>query len=120
MALLVASTDNFIELSLDAVVDFDSTVDLVGFGLTMNAPNGLRIRKIIFVPSAIGDALVVRDTQNGPRMFTAVDVLGTWDLLKDDFREDGKVDRGKVMSPYIHANECVIMLPHLAYVIFEL
>lgn len=120
MALLVAATDNFIEVSLDAVVDFDSEVDLVGFGLARNAPNGLRIRKIVFVPSAQGDTLIVRDGQNGPRVFSAVDVLGTYDTLKDEYREDGHVDRGKLMSPYIHSNECVIALPHLAYVIFEL
>ena len=120
MALLVAHTDNFIELSLDAVVDFDSEVDLVGFGFNKNAPNGLRVRKITFVPSAAGDTLVVRDGQNGPRIFSAVNVLGTYDTLKDEYREDGLVDRGKVMSPYIHANECVIALAHLAFVIFEL
>ena len=96
MALLVAATDNFIELSLDAAVDFDSTVDLLGFGLNKNAPSGLRVRKIIFVPSAQGDTLVVRDTQNGPRAFSAVDVLGIWDTLKDSFNEDGHVDRGPI------------------------
>ena len=120
MALLIAATGNFIELSLDALVDFDSTVDLVGFGLTRNAPNGLRIRKITFVPSAQGDTLVVRDTENGPRMFSAVNVLGTWDTLKDEYKEDGHIDRGKLTEPYIHANECVVGFPHLAFVIFEL
>jgi len=120
MALLVSQTDNFIELSLDALVDFDSEADLVGFGLARNAPSGLRVRKIIFVPSAQGDTLVVRDGQNGPRIFSAVNVLGTYDTLKDEYREDGHVDRGKVMSPYIHANECTIGLAHLAFVIFEL
>lgn len=120
MALLVAATPRRIELSLDAVVDFDSEADLAGFGLARNAPNGLRVRKIVFVPSAVGDTLVVRDGQNGPRIFSCPDVLGTWDLLKDDYREDGKLDRGQVMDIYIHANECVIGFPHLAFVIFEL
>lgn len=120
MALLVSSTDNFIELSLDAVNDFNSVTDLVGFGLARNAPSGLRVRKITFVPSAQGDTLVVRDEQNGPRAFSAVNVLGTYDTLKDEYREDGHIDKGKLMSPYIHANECIIALPHLAFVIFEL
>jgi len=120
MALLVAATDNLIELSLDALVDFNSETDLVGFGLERNAPNGLRIRKITFVPSAQGDTLIVRDGQNGPRIFSAINVLGTYDTLKDEYREDGHIDRGKLMSPYIHANECVIAALHLAFVIFEL
>ena len=120
MALLVAATDNFIELSLDDINNFNAETDLVGFGLARNAPQGLRIRKIIFIPSAIDDTLIVRDGINGPRMFTAVDVLGTWDVLKDEFRDDGHPDRGKVMSPYIFANECVIAFDNLAFVIFEL
>ena len=120
MALLVAATPRRIELSLDVSVDFDSTVDLVGFGLAMNAPNGLRIRKISFFPSAQGDTVYVRDGQNGPIIFGAVNVLGTYDTLKDEYREDGHVDRGQLMEPYIHANECIISLPHLAYIFFEL
>lgn len=120
MALLVAATDNFIEISLDTVNDFDSSLDLIGFNLARNAPLGLRIRKITFVPSAEDDTVIVRDGQNGPRIFSAVSVLGTYDILRDDYREDGNVDRGKLMSPYIHANECVIGFDHLAFVIFEL
>jgi hypothetical protein len=53
-------------------------------------------------------------------VFPAVNVLGTYDVLKDEYREDGHINRGKVMSPYIHANECTIGFAHLAYVIFEL
>lgn len=120
MALLISATDNFIELSLDTLNDFDSETDLTGMGLASNAPSGLRVRKITFVPSAQGDTLIVRDGQNGPRMFSAVNVLGTYDTLKDEYREDGHIDRGKLMSPYIHANECTITHDNLAYVIFEL
>ena len=120
MALLVAATDNFIELSLDAVNDFDSETDLIGLGLSRNAPTGLRVRKITFVPSGQGDTLIIRDGQNGPRIFSAINVLGDHDVLKDEYREDGHVDRGKLMSPYIHSNECVISQAHLAFVIFEL
>lgn len=120
MALLVAATSNFIQLSLDGLVDFDAETDLVGFGLARNAPNGLRVRKITFVPSAVNDTVIVRDGQNGPIMFAAVDVLGTYDELKDEYREDGHIDRGKLVSPYIHANECTIGFAHLAFVIFEL
>ena len=120
MALLVSATNNFITISLDALVDFDCETDLEGFGLARNAPNGLRIRKITFRPSAEGDSVIVRDRQNGPEIFAAIDVLGTWDLLKDEYREDGHIDRGKVMSPYIHANECTISFPHLAFITFEL
>ena len=55
MALIINASNNFIEIALDALTDFDSRVDLVGYGLARNAPEGLRIRKITFVPSAIGD-----------------------------------------------------------------
>ena len=120
MALLVSATNNFVELSLDTVNDFNSVNDLVGFGLNKNAPSGLRVRKITFVPSAAGDTLVVRDGQNGPRIFSAINVLGTYDTLKDEYREDGHTDRGKLVNPYIHANECTIAFAHLAFVIFEL
>ena len=120
MALFVAATDRRIEISVGDAADFDAAVDLVAFGLTLNAPNGLRVRKITFVPSAQGDDVIVRDGQNGPRIFSAIDVLGTWDILKDEYREDGKIDRGQVMNPYIHANETNIAFPNLAYVIFEL
>jgi len=120
MALFIVATNNFIEVSLDGLTDFDSEVDLVGLGLTMNAPNGLRIRKITFVPSAVNDTVYVRDGQNGPRAFSAVDVLGTWDTLKDEYREDGKIDRGKVMNPYIDGAETVVAIQNQAYVIFEL
>jgi len=120
MALIIVSSTNFIELSIDGLTDFDAEADLIALGLSLNAPSGLRIRKIIFVPSAVDDTVVVRDGQNGPRIFSAVDVLGTYDTLKDEFREDGHVDRGKLMSPYIHANECTVSLVNLAFVIFEL
>ena len=122
MALLVAVSNNFIELSLDEVNDFDSMIDLEGLGLARNAPDGLCILKITFVPSAQGDALVVRDGMNGPRIFTAVNVLGTYDILKDEYEAPTGVARGKgkVVRPYIHANECTIAFAHLAYVTFEL
>lgn len=120
MALLIAASNRRIELSLDALVDFDSTADLVGFGLALNAPNGLRVRKISFFPSAQGDTVVVRDGQNGPRIFSAVNVLGTYDTLKDEYRADGHPDRGQIMQPYIHANECIIGLAHHAFIVFEL
>ena len=120
MALTITSSANFIELSLDGLTDFDSETDLIALGLSLNAPDGLRIRKIIFVPSAVDDTVVVRDGQNGPRIFSAVDVLGTYDTLKDEYREDGHTARGKLMNPYIHANECTVSLANLAFVIFEL
>lgn len=120
MALLVAATENFIEVSLDGINDFDATVDLIDFHLSRNAPEGLRIRKITFIPSAANDTVVIRDGQNGPRIFSAIDVIDTYDLLKDEYRADGHIDKGKIMSPYIHANECVIGFDHLAYVVFEL
>jgi len=101
------------------VTDFDSEADLVGLGMTKNAPNGLRIRKVIFYPSAVGDICVVRDGQNGPGFFRA-EVLGTYDALKDEYREDGNVDKGKVMNPYIHAADLTIGVANQAYVIFEL
>ena len=120
MALIIVGSRNFIEVSLDGFTNFDSETDLVALGLARNAPNGLRIRKIVFVPSAALDSVIVRDGQNGPRMFSAIDLLGTWDILKDEYREDSKVDRGKVVNPYIFANETVVGVENQAYVIFEL
>ena len=119
MALIIVSSDNFIELSLDGVTDFDIETDLIALGLPLNAPRGLRIRKITFHPSAVDDVVIVRDGQNGPRMF-AGEALGTYDRMKDDYREDGKIDRGKLTSPYIHANETVIGVVNQAYVVFEI
>ena len=52
-------------------------------------------------------------------MFRA-EVLGTYDILKDEYREDGKIDIGKLISIYIHANETVIGVANQAYVLFEL
>ena len=120
MALIIVATNNFIEVSLDGTTDFDAEVDLTGYNLARNAPEGLRVRKITFVPSAAGDDAVVRDGENGPRMFSAPDVLGTYDVLKDEYREDGHVDRGKLVRPYIHANETNVAVENQAYVIFEL
>ena len=119
MALILNGSANFLEISLDGVIDFDCTADLVALGMRSNAPDGLRVRKIIFIPSAVGDEIIVRDGQNGPRMFDA-ETLGTWDKLKDNFRDDGAVDKGKVCKPYIHANETVVGVVNQAYVIFEL
>ena len=120
MALIINATNNFLEIALDGFTDFDSEVDLVGLGLNRNAPNGLRVRKITFVPSAANDQVIVRDGQNGPAMFSAIDVLGTWDVLKDEYREDGHIDRGKLVTPYIHSNEATVGIENQAFVIFEL
>ncbi len=119
MALIIVASANFIEVSLDGATDFDSETDLVALGLARNAPNGLRIRKIVFIPSAAQDEVIVRDNQNGPGMFRAI-TLGTYDMLKDEYREDGKIDRGKLVNPYIHANETVVGVANQAYVLFEL
>ena len=119
MALIIVYSTNFIEVSLDGLTDFDAETDLVGFGMARNAPDGLRIMKIVFSPSAVGDIVLVRDGQNGPRMFDA-EALGTYDKLKDEYREDGKIIRGKVMNPYIHANETVVGIANQSYVTFEL
>jgi len=120
MALIIVSSPGFIELSLDGATDFDPEVDLVALGISRNAPDGLRIRKITFVPSAANDSVVVRDGQNGPRVFSAVEVLGVYDTLKDDYTDSNRFDKGKVMNPYIHANETVVGVVNEAYVVFEL
>ena len=120
MALIIVSSPGFIELSLDGATDFDPEVDLVSLGISRNAPDGLRVRKITFVPSATDDTVIVRDGQNGPRIFSAVEVLGVYDILKDEYRDDSQVDKGKIMNPYIHFNESVIGVANQAYVIFEL
>jgi hypothetical protein len=120
MALIIVYSSNFIELSLDGTTDFDPEVDLIALGVSKNAPDGLRVRKITFVPSAVDDTVVIRDGQNGPRIFSAVEVLGVYDILKDEYRDDGRINMGKVMNPYIHFNESVVGVVNEAYVIFEL
>ena len=117
MATLVAATNNFIEISLDEVSDFNSMNDLIGLGLARNPYNGLVIHKITFIPSGAGDVVVVRDGVNGPRLFTA-SVLGTYDILRD-FYESAN-GPGKRMRPYIHANECTIAVANNAYLVFEM
>ena len=120
MALLINWSSNFIEVALDGIEDFNPEVDLIPFGLARNAPDGLRIRKIVFIPSAVNDTVLIRDGLNGPRLFSAIDLLGTWDILKDEYRDDSKTNMGKVMNPYIAANESVVAIENQAYVIFEL
>lgn len=123
MALFINWSTNFIEISLDGGVagtDFFADVDLMTYNMARNAPQGLRIRKIVFIPSAAADTVIVRDGQNGPRVFSAVNLLGTWDILKDDYRDDSKIDVGKVINPYIYNNERVIGIDNQAYIIFEL
>ncbi|MHA2064960.1 MAG: hypothetical protein ACXABY_11350 [Candidatus Thorarchaeota archaeon] len=119
MALIVTYTNNFIEIALDGSTDFDATADLPSYGVS-DAPSGLRIRKIVYVPSAAADQVIVRDGENGPAIFTAINALGTYDVLKDDYREDGKSDRGKLMIPYIHASEVTVSVVNSAFLIFEL
>ncbi len=118
MAILIRATSNFVELALDGVTDFNFATDLVSYGLLRNAPSGLRVSKIIFIPSAAGDQVIVRDGINGPAMFSAINALGTYDILKDAYY-DGIVV-GKIVKPYIHAFECVVSVVNAAFVIFEL
>ena len=120
MALVITSSKNFIEISLDGATDFDVTTDLVGLGLEMNAYEGLRVRKVVFIPSDTDDEVIVRDGENGPGFFRCPGALGVWDILKDEYREDGKPDVGKLVKVYIHAGECVIAHANLAYVLLEL
>lgn len=120
MALFINFSNKFIEISLDGTTDFDSETDLQTYGISKNAPDGLSIKKITFIPSSVNDTVIVRDGQNGPRVFSAVDLLGTWDVLKDEYEENGKIDKGKIMNPYIHANESTIGIVNQAYLILEL
>ena len=118
MANLLNASKNFLSISLDGTTDFDSETDLVLGGLSKNAPDGLRIKRIRFDPSADGDEVIIRDGQNGPEIFRAV-VLGRYDNLIQEYHEDGNMERGKVMNPYIHNNETVISNPNQASVVFE-
>ena len=120
MALLMNASNNFIEIALDGATDFDSDLDLTFYGLSRNAPDGLRIRKITFVPSKAGDQVIVRDGMNGPAMFLAINALGTYDILSDEYRESGHINKGKLVNPYIHANESIVGVVNQAFVIFEL
>lgn len=120
MALFIVSSERFLELSLDGTTDFNSATDLVDLGMEKNAPDGMRVRKITFIPSAQGDTVVVRDGVGGPRVFSAVHVLGTWDLLKDEYFSNDKKVRGRIMTPFIESDECTVDTPNSAFLIFEL
>lgn len=121
MANIVNATDRYIEVSLDGVTDFDVITDLAGLGLARNAPNGLRVRRIVAIPSALNDTVIVRDTMNGPQLLPAIDMLGTWDILQVELREDGRArDRGQMVTPYIHANETVVGVVNELYVVFHI
>ncbi len=119
MAILIVDSKNYIEVSLDGTTDFDMTSDLVALGLAREAPDGLHITKVVFKPSAADDAVIVRDGENGPRMFDQ-ESLGTYDSLKDDILPSGPRNKVKKTKPYIHFNETTIAIANQAYVIFEL
>lgn len=118
MATLIAASKNAIEISLDGASDFNVLTDLVTMGLARNPTEGLMVRKITFIPSATGDSVVVRDGVGGPRIFSAIEVLGVYDILKDEYVGDR--GQGKLMALYIDHTECSISLANQAYVIFEL
>jgi hypothetical protein len=113
MALAIKKTANFIEIALDGSTDFNALTDLVSLGFAKNPKSGLSVSKIVFVPSAEGDGVVVRDGVSGPRVFTAVGALGTYDILKDDFF-------GRNIALYIKASECTVGVAGSAFVIFML
>ena len=120
MAILIVASKNYIEVALDGATDFDITADLVALGLAKEAPDGLHITKIIYIPSATDDAVIVRDGENGPRMFEQPAALGTYDVLKDDVLPSGPRNKVKRTKPYIHWNETTVSVVNQAYVIFEL
>ena len=123
MPSLVSANNNFIEIAYTGNNDLNLTDSLRNLGLARNAPGGLRIRKITFLPSAAGDTIVIRDRANGPRVFSAIDVLGTYDMIKDVYESSHGAYKevlvtGKTMYPYIHAAECTIS--GTAIIVFEL
>ena len=120
MALIVTHSDNFIQVALDGATDFDMMADLVAYGMDRNPTGNIRIRKITFIPSATGDTMLVRDTENGPIMFAAINSLGTYDVQKDEYRDDSNVDKGKLCQPFLDATDQTVSVPNQAYVIFEL
>ena len=117
MANLLVASQNFLEVSLDGTTDFDPETDLILGGMAKNAPNGLRIKRIRFDPSG-ADELIIRDGQNGPAIFRAV-CIDRYDNLIENYHEDSRFDRGKVMNPYIDADEATITVINQASVIFE-
>lgn len=115
MANIVIEGRGSVDVSLDGVADFDWTADL-----TYTAPLGTKVKSIRFNPAATDDEVVVRDGENGPRIFQSNPAVDAHDVMIEYYGSaDGK-DFGKKVSPYIHASECTIGSINTAYVYFDL
>jgi hypothetical protein len=114
MALTLTSTEHFISIALDGSTDFNSSTDLVSLGLSKNPTDGLSIKRIIFLPSAVSDKLVVRDgSLTGPAVFATGAVPAAYNICSMEYS-------GFRMVPCIKASECTIGTPGSGYVVFEI
>ena len=112
MANTVVANARGVEVILDGATDFDWTTDL-----SKLAPNGSRIKAIRWNPGAVDDEVTIRDGEGGPRIFKGGPALGEYDKEIEYYRGDERPEHGKVLSPFIDADECTSTS---AYVYFEL
>lgn len=93
----ITNRDNgFYTITFDPTLPWDS--------LTV-FPRGMRVMAIEMAPHAANDAVVVRDTEGGPRIFSH-EAIDTYDIAVRPYRAAvGKGENGRVMYPHIAAAE---------------
>jgi hypothetical protein len=87
--------DGFYTITYDPLLPWDSSIVF---------PRGMVITAIEMAPNAIGDSVIVRDGQAGPRIFSH-EAIGTYDIAVRPY--GGTRGGGKLVTPYIHAAEAV-------------
>ena len=88
----------FYTITYDPLLNWDSSTVF---------PSGMRIMAIEMAPAAIGDEVVVRDGEDGPRIFSH-EAIDTYDIAVRPYREAGsKGENGKIVFPHIAAAEAV-------------
>ena len=99
MAHVIRYNDrSFYTITYDPLLDWDSSVVF---------PGGMKILAIEMAPTALGDAVVVRDGQNGPRIFSH-EAIGAYDIaVRPYVGVTSKGGNGKLVFPYIGAAEAV-------------
>lgn len=113
MANIGNFSGGFIDIALDGIENFNCITDLVGLGASRNAPDGLRIKDILFVPGADNDRFVVRDGVGGPVIFDT-QAIGDFDTQTKDYIKHKRID------VFIAANEVITATENGLRVVFEL
>lgn len=96
MAHQIVQYEGFYTITYDPLLDWDSANVF---------PNGMRVMTIEMAPHAANDAVVVRNGQNGPRVFSH-EAIDTYDIAVRPYRDAvSKGENGRLMFPYIANGE---------------